>query len=691
MHEIAGLDLVICSDYLTDVSLGKALYLKKESSNKVDKNDLISSYRNRKVDLENLSLEQFFYEKFVSKDFYEDSSTGRLKNRILIPKGLNCRPRFPVDYDYAKGMLVMHRPWSCRNPLTDLLKDEQGTIDTFLRMMQNREVPQYVEAEFHRAVKYSQHWQYECIAKRVSVNDEINLDKLDPEEMENLLHWEHSRHLSDKKGARLDDHVLDMRVDLGIDHDWSKTHFQGQRSPDRLPPEEYVKYLKDVFYGESSSSSPEPLLIPKRPDGDEYLLSHLNPQQQTVVICALEAVIKFLTNDESYRPLRATIMGCGGTGKSYIINTLIAMVRRYTRRNDTIRVAAPSGGAAYNVGGCTLHRCLKLSVDSEALAKDMNADRQAELARQIENMLMLIIDERSMISSGLLAAAERNVRHCAFGQKNQRELWGGVPVVLVFGDDYQLPPVIEEGAINGFAKLSDLWEQKSSRKSPAEQLLVRVGNYLFQEDLTDDVFHLTENYRTRADPEWAKILERLRVGLSTDDDAERLMKQGLHHHRSMNPDFVDMVENHPKTVYLFTKNHEKNVKNLEKLASLSQKTKVPVARLQCQWHSNKNQGQESTRVVKGHFKTKQMVLESDLCVGATVALSGLNIVPEAGLYNGARGEVIDFIYNTVCGPNDRHGDPLPICVIVDFPGLKLGNAKPWDSNNPTVSLYNLSS
>ena len=73
---------------------------------------------------------------------------------------------------------------------------------------------------------------------------------------------------------------------------------------------------------------------------------------------------------------------------------------------------------------------------------------------------MLIIDERSMISSGLLTAAERNVRHCVFGQQNQKELWGGIPVVLVFGDDFQLPPVIEEGAINGFAKLSGLWEQK---------------------------------------------------------------------------------------------------------------------------------------------------------------------------------------------------------------------------------------
>ena len=73
-----------------------------------------------------------------------------------------------------------------------------------------------------------------------------------------------------------------------------------------------------------------------------------------------------------------------------------------------------------------------------------------------------------------------------------------------------------------------------------------------------------------------------------------------------------------------------------------------------------------------------MVLECDLCVGAMVSLSVINIVPESGLYNGARGKLIDFVYNTVCGPNDKHGGHLPKCVIVDFSGFKLGNAQPWD-------------
>ena len=57
-----------------------------------------------------------------------------------------------------------------------------------------------------------------------------------------------------------------------------------------------------------------------------------------------------------------------------------------------------------------------------------------------------------MLSSKLVAGAERNLRRCIYGQQNQTELWGGIPVVLIFGDDYQLLPVEDNGAIQGYAK-----------------------------------------------------------------------------------------------------------------------------------------------------------------------------------------------------------------------------------------------
>ena len=85
---------------------------------------------------------------------------------------------------------------------------------------------------------------------------------------------------------------------------------------------------------------------------------------------------------------------------------------------------------------------------------------------------MLIIDKRSMILLALLAATERNVRHCVFGHQNQNELWGGAPVILIFGDDYQLLPVATEGAITGYARMNDLWKAKPSRESVWLQLQI---------------------------------------------------------------------------------------------------------------------------------------------------------------------------------------------------------------------------
>ncbi len=53
-----------------------------------------------------------------------------------------------------------------------------------------------------------------------------------------------------------------------------------------------------------------------------------------------------------------------------------------------------------------------------------------------------------MLSSIVLAAAERNVWHSVYKGQNSGEIWGGVLVALLFGDDYQLFPVIEERAIH---------------------------------------------------------------------------------------------------------------------------------------------------------------------------------------------------------------------------------------------------
>ncbi len=76
-HEIVGLDLVICSEYLTGVSLSKDLLLCKDTSEFSDKKDLISSYRNCRAADQHMTLERYFYEGSIQKYSYIDLMTKK--------------------------------------------------------------------------------------------------------------------------------------------------------------------------------------------------------------------------------------------------------------------------------------------------------------------------------------------------------------------------------------------------------------------------------------------------------------------------------------------------------------------------------------------------------------------------------------------------------------------------------------
>jgi hypothetical protein len=143
--------------------------------------------------------------------------------------------------------------------------------------------------------------------------------------------------------------------------------------------------------------------------------------------------------------------------------------------------------------------------------------------------LCLIIDERSMLSSKVLAAAERNVRHSVYKGQNCGEIWGGVPVVLLFGDDYQLFPVTKEGAIQGYSKKKLKVPQTPTAKTSPSQLLCQRGSYLFTHVMSETVFTFNKNYRVK-NKEFRDLLGRLRTGEPTEQDADIIsnLHIGLH-------------------------------------------------------------------------------------------------------------------------------------------------------------------
>ena len=110
---------------------------------------------------------------------------------------------------------------------------------------------------------------------------------------------------------------------------------------------------------------------------------------------------------------------------------------------------------------------------------------------------MLVIDKRSLLNSSLFSAAERNVRHCIIVRQNISKSWGGFPVVLIFGDDYQSYPVEKYGVIEGYTRRMKFKIENSMSKTLVVQLLVNKGGELFMNHMTQHIFHLPKNYRVK--------------------------------------------------------------------------------------------------------------------------------------------------------------------------------------------------
>lgn len=679
VHLVDNQDLVICSETFTSLSLRQGA--KMTGTDDKQSKDIVTMYRNRQSSLYHLSMDEYFYKHFCSNVLHDKrDETERTKHRILIPRGQNFKPCYPVTHEYAKGVLIQHMPWSKENPPTKLFSSEKKTIRKFKQMIDRQQLPSSVVTQYICAMKYTKQKKLEMLASQ-GTEQPFDLDNMDDEERDMCIAHQHASHFSDNK---FHDREIDgLTVDIGTDVDWTERTFKAPRRT-CMHGEDWVDYARtshDTAARDMASSS-ENLIIPKRKDGSLYSVDNA-PEQRKIVYAAVDTIVKFLNNDPTYKPMRATVMGCGGTGKSYIINTIIGMVRSMTSSNNTVQIAAPSGAAAFNVQGSTLHNLLSLGVSHPE--KPLTEKKKENLKKQLERLLVLVIDERSMISSKVLAAAERNIRECIYNGQNSTELWGGLPVVLLFGDDYQLMPVNKDGAIHGYSKRLGRTVHHRTEKMTASQYFSYRGDWLFTEVMTEQVYFLTKNYRVQ-DKKFKQLLERVRTGQPTEQDAEHIMKLHSTFYKA-DKQFKDKIENHERTMWLFAKRRQVADKNRDKLVETSVKAEVPVARLDCWFDTNKLQNGAERHAIRSHFESNSYVRHTDICVGSRVSIKNWNILPSAGLYNGSIGTVVEIVYKTnPIGPNDKEHDHLPDYIVVDFPHLNLPPyIKPWDANHPTVS------
>ncbi len=115
-------------------------------------------------------------------------------------------------------------------------------------------------------------------------------------------------------------------MDIGKNKDWSITNYE-QTHQTTIDGKEYLTQITNMYYNNNKSiGTDKTLKIPMTKNGEEYSINSLASEQKKVVLAVIDFGIK-----ESYIPFRATVVGCGGTGKSYIINIILTIIRKMTK------------------------------------------------------------------------------------------------------------------------------------------------------------------------------------------------------------------------------------------------------------------------------------------------------------------------------------------------------------------------
>ena len=399
-------------------------------------------------------------------------------------------------------------------------------------------------------------------------------------------------------------------------------------------------------------------------DGKPYDIGMLKEDQKAIVLEVMKTVKEWLEWEDlsTFQPLRITINGPGGSGKSVVINTIVSILRTMFGTNDVVRVVAPTGTAAFNVRGETFHHLVGMKVGGASYAPgSMSGQKRKDLVTKFKTLLALIVDERSWINSKDLGTTERHIAETIYeGGHLRDESFGGLPIVILVGDDYQLPGT-EEGGLNV------LFNRGGSA-------MVQRGRAMLRE-CAGKVMELTGSKRMSDSKQKQKdLLSRLRLGMDlTEDDIAKLLSLHLDViKRVHSPAVVKDIES--KAVYLFYTNEKRIRHNLEQLKKHSGPT-TPVALLQMQ-----SQNASGGKGISGHFGFTDKGPESSMiCIGAKVALQNKNFCPMWGLHNGACGIVHEIVFEKGKSPNN--GD-LPAYVVVEFP-LYCGPT--WDMRNPKAS------
>ena len=293
------------------------------------------------------------------------------------------------------------------------------------------------------------------------------------------------------------------------------------------------------------------------------------------------------------------LTGGAGTGKSTFIKYLKNNLKKDTGKNYI--VLAPTGVAAINVGGQTIHSFFGFKEDI------FENEEINKLPKNpvIDHTALIIIDEISMVSSWMLDHIDYALRlWCDKGKP-----FGGKQILLI-GDCFQLPPVIDDDEAK--QQFIAKWASPfffSAKVFENEEVLLKA-------------IQLKKIYRQKNDIPFMHMLNRIRKGQNGFEKDIDFLNEKC---------FVEArlgTKNIPEEcLFLTTKNADADKYNILKLHNLKEKG-----------DAIKSYKGEKWRIFDfDHFLTPETL---ELCKGAKIMVT--KNIKSQGLVNGDMGKVVDL-------------------------------------------------